>query len=212
MSRLRDRSEVWFESLGHFVSRHRFKAALAVLALTASLASQLPKLRTDTSNEGFFFRTDPALLKYNAFRDQFGRDELIFVAINPENIFDENFLLKLKAIHEDLEKEVPYMEKITCLINAQSIRGQGDELIGEDLLVEWPSLPRDMDELRKRSLATPVYLNMLISEKGRSTAVLTKLRNYSSGRELNTLAGFDDANNLSLARAARAIISSMAKN
>jgi hypothetical protein len=37
MSRLRDRSKVCFESLGHFVCRYRFKAALAVLALTASL-------------------------------------------------------------------------------------------------------------------------------------------------------------------------------
>lgn len=85
--------------------------------------------------------------------------------------------MKLKAIHEDLEKEFPYVEKLTSLINAQSIRGEGDELIVEDLLVDWPMVPRDMDELRKRSLATPVYLNRLISENGRFTAVLIKLRN-----------------------------------
>lgn len=205
MSRLRDRSGVWFESLGHFVCRHRFKAALAVLALTASLASQLPKLRTDTSNEGFFFRSDPVLLKYNAFRDQFGRDELIIVAINPANIFDEKFLLKLKAFHEDLEKEVPYVEKITSLINAHSIRGEGDELIVEDLLVDWPSVPRDMDELRKRSLATPVYRNTLISEEGRVTAVLIRLRHYSNGLGVNTLAGFDDVNNLSVSQAPKQV-------
>ncbi|UCE34380.1 MAG: hypothetical protein JSV40_00145 [Deltaproteobacteria bacterium] len=98
MSKLRDRSGVWLESLGHFVCRHRFEAALAVLALTAGLASQLPKLKIDISNEGFFFRSDPALLTYNAFRDQFGRDELIIAAINSADIFDEKFLLKLNKV------------------------------------------------------------------------------------------------------------------
>jgi predicted RND superfamily exporter protein len=86
MLRFSDRSEVCFESLSHYVCRHRFKAALAVLALTASLASQLPKLKTDNSNEGFV-RNGPVLLTYNAFRDKFGRDELIIVAIKPVNIF-----------------------------------------------------------------------------------------------------------------------------
>jgi predicted RND superfamily exporter protein len=147
MSKLRDRSGAWLESLGRFFCRHHFEAALAVLALTDGLASQLPKLKIDISNQGFFFRSDPAILTYNAFRDQFGRDELIIAAINPADIFDEKFLLKLKAFHEDLEKEVSYVERVTSLINAESIRWEGDALIVEDLPVDCPSVPRAMGEM-----------------------------------------------------------------
>ena len=75
---------------------------------------------------------------YNAFRDQFGADEFLVVAAQPAEVFDLEFLANLRDLHRDLEASVPYLDDITSLINARSIRGEGDTLIVEDLMARWP--------------------------------------------------------------------------
>jgi predicted RND superfamily exporter protein len=92
----------------------------------------------DNSVEGFLHDDDPTLIRYNEFRDQFGRDDVTIIAIETPDVFDLGFLEKLRALHEDLEAEVPHLDEITSLINARSTRGEGDALIVEDLLEDWP--------------------------------------------------------------------------
>ena len=93
---VRDRIEVWFEKFADGIFRHRFKT-LAVMGITiAALLSQLSTVTIDTSTEGFLHANDPALLTYNAFRDQFGQDEVIIVAVERENVFELEFLALLR--------------------------------------------------------------------------------------------------------------------
>ena len=116
MTTVRSNMEKWFASLARTIYRNRFKTLFIMAVLIATLASQLPKLTIDISMEGFMHKTDPALVDYNHFRDQFGRDELIIVAIRSPEIFEVNFLEKLKKLHEDLKENVPYIEDIPSLI------------------------------------------------------------------------------------------------
>jgi hypothetical protein len=81
---------------------------------------QLPKLTIDISTEGFLHKTDLILIDCDAFRDQFGRDELILVAIQSPEVFEEDFLHRLKELHDDLAENVHYIEDITSLINARN--------------------------------------------------------------------------------------------
>ncbi len=60
------------------------------------MGRQLPQITFDTSNESFLHPSDPTLVAYNEFRRQFGRDDLIIIAIETENVFDQRFLKKLK--------------------------------------------------------------------------------------------------------------------
>ena len=96
MSTIRTRLEKWFENLAHAIYRHRILTLIIMLVLSGLLIVQIPKITIDTSTEGFLHEDDPALLAYNAFRDQFGRDEVIIIAIKPEEVFDHRFLKKLK--------------------------------------------------------------------------------------------------------------------
>ena len=92
-------------------------------------------------------------------------------SLHPPEIFDLAFLEKLRAFHRDLEREVPYLERVTSLINARSTRGEGDELIVEDLLERWPEHQEDLRALRERVLGNPLYINILISENAKFTTV-----------------------------------------
>ena len=95
--------------------------------------SQVTKLRMDTSFEALLHESDPIRLEYDAFRDQFGRDELIVVAVGSENVFAIDFLKRLQAIHGDLEAEVPYVERVHSLVNARHTRAEEDVLFVESI-------------------------------------------------------------------------------
>ena len=186
--------EKTLERFGLLVYRNRLKAIFLSLLFFAALASNLPNLKVDTSSEGFLHENDPILAVYNEFRDQFGREEVIVLALNPDNVFDLAFLEKLKRFHEELEEKLPHLDEVTSLINARSTRGEGDELIVEDLLENWPQNKAELAEIKKRAMENPTYKNLLLSEDGRFTTLLIKTEAYSSsGVEVDVLEGFDDS-------------------
>lgn len=133
MSGIRNRIERWFEALSDLIYDNRYKTILLMILFVGLLGSQIPKTTIDTSTEGFLHETDPSLLEYEKFRDQFGREQMLIIALNPPDVFDPVFLEKLKTLHEDLKKNAPYLEEVTNLINARNTRGHKDELIVKNL-------------------------------------------------------------------------------
>ncbi len=180
-----------FERWGRFAARHA-KPLIALLGLLAlGLASQLPALRVDASDEAFLAEDDPVRRTYDGFRAQFGREGMIAIAIDPPEVFDLRFLERLAAFHRDIEDEVPHVTDVTSLVNARYTHGRGDELIVQDLLEEWPRNQEQLAELRERVLSNPLYRNYLISSDGRLTTVMIELDTYSGGGgETDELAGF----------------------
>ena len=193
MKNFRNRVEAWFETYAHAIYRNRIKTIISMLVLTAAMVSQIPKITIDTSTEGFLHTDDPALVAYNDFRDQFGRDEVIIIAIKSADIFSQRFLEKIQKLHEELEENVPYIDDITSLVNARNTRGEADELIVEDLLEHWPQNQGEMTALKKRVLTNPLYKNLLISEDATFTTIIIKTHSHSSlGQDADILEGFEE--------------------
>ncbi|RWX45488.1 MMPL family protein [Candidatus Electrothrix aarhusensis] len=195
MNRIRERIENKFAAAASLFYRHNIITLLVLAIFTGALLSQLPNLTLDTSTEGFLHDQDPDLLAYNDFRDQFGNTEMVIVAVKSKDIFAPEFLEKLKKLHVELRDQVPYVDDINSLINARSTRGDGDRLIVEDLLENWPKTPEELAAVKGRALANPLYKNMLISEKGDFTAIVLQTQAYSSQGEEgvdDVLAGFTE--------------------
>jgi predicted RND superfamily exporter protein len=189
---IHDRIEAAFASWGHFVVFHRRVVALAVLAITAALGAWVPRLEADNSTESFLRAGDPARLHYDAFREQFGQDDQIVVVIRPREIFDLGFLNELRALHREIAREVPHVDEITSLWNARNTRGEGDQLIVEDLLARWPESPADLEALRARVFETPLYVGNLIDPDGELTAIIVSPSVYSDfAGEDASLGGFE---------------------
>ena len=194
MSAIRTKIEKWFESFARGIFRHRILTVVIILLLCAVAISQVPKTTLDTSTEGFLRDDDPALLAYNAFRDQFGRDEVIIVAVEADSVFDPIFLKKVEALHLALEDNVPFIEDITSLINARHTRGERDELIVEDFLEDWPQTAAELETLEQRARSNPLYRNLLLSENGQFTTIVIQTHSHSQGTtEEDVLAEFDDS-------------------
>ncbi len=187
------RIESTFEAWGHFVVRWRRSVTVLMLMLSAIGISQVPNLRADNSTESFLREDDPARMDYDAFRDRFGQDEQMVIAVVPPKVFALAFLARLREFHEAIEAELPYLEEETSLWNVRNTRGEGDELIVEDLMEDWPETLADLARLKARVMETPLYLNTLVNKDATITTVTVKPLVYSTlGDETDALAGFDD--------------------
>jgi len=192
MSGVRNRIEKWFEKLSDTIFDHRYKTLIVMVLFVGMLGSQIPKITIDTSTEGFLHKSDQSLIDYEKFRDQFGREQMLVIALNPPDVFNKTFLENLKKLHKDIEKNAPYLEDITSLINARNTRGEQDELIVEDLFEKWPETPEEMEAIKQRVADNQMYKNMLISEDRAFTTIVIQTHAYSQkGSEEDALEGFD---------------------
>jgi predicted RND superfamily exporter protein len=173
---------------------HRARLTIvAVLLVAGALITQLPQIELDTSTESFLHEDDPVRVTYDAFREQFGRDDRILIAIEPPEVFDLAFLAKLRDLHEEIENEVPKLQDVTSLVNARHTRGERDELIVGDLLADWPGTPEELASIRELALGNPLYRNLLLSRDGRVTTISIETDAYSSlGLDDDELGGFGD--------------------
>ena len=159
--------------------------------MLGALFAQLHHVTFDTPTEGFFHEDDPLVATYNAFRDQFGRDGLVVLALHPVDVVAEGFLRKLQAFHEVLQEEIPQVKEVTSLIDARLTQGKGDRLIVGELLEDWPATPADWARLRAWILGNPLYRDLVISADARFTTVVVETNNFSAeGEEDNLLGGF----------------------
>jgi len=171
--------ENYIGRLGAYIHDNPFKILLLLAALLAFPISHIPQIKMDTSTEGFMHEDDPVLLTYNNFREQFGRDERIILAIKNDNIFSIDFLTQLKNLHLELEAEVPYLEDVTSLYNVRNTRGEGDRLITDDLLEAFPTTQAQVSKIKEEAMASHFYRNLLLSEDGKMTSVIIETDAYS---------------------------------
>ena len=176
----RHRSERKFESFSDIIFENSKKTIVAILLLVALFGSQLPSLTMDTSTEGFLHKTDSMRVTYDEFRDQFGRDEKLLIAIKTENVFDLNFLKKLEKLHKRLENELPYIADVNSLINARNTYGDQESLIVEDLFEVLPDTQAQVEPQKQRALNNPLLQNLLFSEDQTFTAIVIDTQTYSS--------------------------------
>ncbi len=189
---MRERFESELSRWGRFAYEHAWQTIGIVLIVVAGLLTQLPKIAIDTSTEGFLKEDDPVRLTYDAFRQQFGRDDAILLSVETPEIFDLVFLEKLRAMHSDIENQVPKLVEVTSLVNARLTRGEENELIVGDLLEEWPETPEQLATAKLRALSNPLYTNLLLSKDGRITTFTIETDAYTSIGVDDDLAGFDD--------------------
>jgi predicted RND superfamily exporter protein len=190
---IRVRIERDFERWARLVARHRWWVIAAMLVATAVLGTGLSNVALDTSPESLFKKNDPTRVAYDGFRAQFGREDLILVAVETPDLWSFEFLERLRALHSALENEVPHLEEITSLVNARVTRGERAELVVGELLEDWPKSREELERIREIALATPLYADTLVSRDGRVTSVALRLNAYSdltAGDD--AIAGFEE--------------------
>ena len=194
MKDIRAKIETGFERLTRVIYRNRLKTLVLMLMLIGYMGSQISNISIDTSTEEMLHKSDPSRIEYNKFKDQFGNSEYSIVLVEAPEIFTPVFLTKLKALHIELEDSVPHLHEITSLLNVRSTRGDGDTLLVDDLLKDWPERTYDLDEIKKFATNNAFYVNNILSENERYTAIIVENRAgiTESSDDDDSLDGFGD--------------------
>jgi hydrophobe/amphiphile efflux-3 (HAE3) family protein len=169
-----------FEDLSDFIYDNRIKVIVAVLAILIAMATQMKYLTVDTSTEGFLHKTDPLRIQYDKFRDQFGRDEKVLIAIQSDDIFKLDFIKKLNKLHKDLENNLPYIQDVDSLINARNTRGTIDALIVDDLFEDMPKDQKALEFKKQLAMQNPLFKDLIIDDKGTITTIVITTQTYTT--------------------------------
>jgi len=151
------------------------------LILVVILSSQVPKLKMDISTEAMLRKDDAVRVNYQNFRQVFGREDAIILSVPTGGSLSNELLEKIFNLQSEIENNVPYVHKITSLINARYSYGENDDLIVEGLLENFPKHKWESDELLQFVLRQPNYVNRLSSEDGKFTAIAIELQTYAPG-------------------------------
>jgi predicted RND superfamily exporter protein len=201
MKKIKESVEKLFLTGGKYVIRYRWIVVAFFLVVLGAVFSQIRHIQFDTSTEGFFHEESEEIKNYDAFREQFGRDEMLIVLLKPKKLFDLQFLKKLKALHEELEENVPSLNDINSLANARYTHGSAGQLLVEDLLEAFPETEADLKALRKKVDEHRLYKNLIVSEDLKCTTISIKTEAYSAydanGIKIETdnmgFGGFEDS-------------------
>lgn len=166
--------------LGALIARAPKRFIALSLLFVLALALNLPKTTVDTSTEGFLHESDPARIVYDQFRDQFGRDEKIVIAVKTDDIFKLSNLEKMQILHQRLREDVPYLYDINSLINARNTIGEKDKLLVDDLMLNWPQTQQQADQLKQLALNNPMYRNILLNSTADFAVIVLESNTYSS--------------------------------
>nr|WP_321265577.1 efflux RND transporter permease subunit [uncultured Sulfurimonas sp.] len=189
----RDKIEIHLGLMGEKITKHPIKIILLMLTISIALISNLPKITIDTSTEGFLYDNDPALIKYEAFKEQFGQDEKIMVVVRVKNIFTMKSLEQLQALHQELQNKIPHLNDINSLINARNTRGEGDLLIVEDLFEDFPKDEQELKLKEEIAMKSVMYKNLLLSEDATLATIMLEPNTYESSNKDDALAGFGES-------------------
>ncbi|MEM6637420.1 MAG: MMPL family transporter [Pseudomonadota bacterium] len=130
-------------------------------------------LRFASDYRVFFGADNPDFIANEAAQASFGKaDNVAFLLISKDGeVFDEDTL----AATLDLSNAawtLPYVSRVDSLANFQSSRGEGDDLIVEELLFEHSELtPARIDFIRELAQTEPLLNRFLVSEGGQATLV-----------------------------------------
>src|SRR5687768_5264786 len=98
-----------------FIARHPIAAILLAVGLVVGLAAGLPRVRADFTHRGFFWDTDPHLLRFEAFERRFGNDDQVLIAVrSPSGVFDLDTATLIREITDRLW-QVPDVIRVESL-------------------------------------------------------------------------------------------------
>ncbi len=188
MAKISEHLAAQFQRLAQLIYNKPVQTLLLMSLLILPLVIPIYRINLDASAEGILHESDPSIHTYNEFRERFGTDNFIIVAVESPNIFDSQFLRKFKSLHRELRDNVPHLEDVTSLANARYVRGfKDDKIVSGGFLVGIPKTQAQEDALRQRVLGNPLIKNIYVSEDGRFATILLRTKLHSSQQSMDDI-------------------------
>ena len=174
---------------GWSVDRRPIVILIALLFLSLGLF-YASKVRVDNSLDSYFNKSDEAYIAYVEYLDEFLSDEVAYILYRvPDREygpFDLGAMRKIANLTRALERETPFVRKVTSLANVEVIRASGDEITVDELLLEFPESQNALLEIRDLVMTRPLYVGYVIDETARYAAIILEM-SRSAADPLDTI-------------------------
>lgn len=120
------------------------------------------------------------LVMTDEFKSHFGNDYYVGVLTQCDNHFTKENLATLRALSNELLDSLSYADKVTSLTDIEFMVGSDEGMTIEQIVPY--EIPEDgsaaMDSVRKRAFSKPHVARKLISQDGRLSWIMVKLRTF----------------------------------
>ncbi|MEH6589061.1 MAG: MMPL family transporter [Halioglobus sp.] len=141
-------------------------ATLLMLALVVPSAYLVSQLSVDNRQEKLVNQSGAAADEYRQFKQDFGQDEFVIMALSGRELFDEDTLDDALLLVEELEA-------VATIASVNGIPAIYRDLFGEE----------DPEALREEMTSTPFYENLLISADQSVAGLMVQLEPLDSVAE-----------------------------
>lgn len=176
-----------FRNIGEVVLRLRWLNIILFLVAMIAAVGGLRLLETDVSQENWFLENDALLQTKERFEEIFGNDEFCAVLVEAEDVFAPEILSGIRELGRELQEQVPYADDILSLTDFEFLLGtdEGMEII--DLVPETiPTSPEELSRIRELALAKPGMRNRIVSDDGRHTWIMLRMKTLPDAWEGNS--------------------------
>lgn len=157
--------------LALFILKFPKSILLCVIIIAAASVHPALNVRTDFNLEGFFPKNDATINEYEAFTEEFGRDDnTILIGIEQKNLFNKQTLLDLKAITDSLKK-IPKVIDVQSLWTVRQMDGTGNSLRFKNYLTDEKLNPQGLQKVKEKLLDDANVAGVLLSEDADFTAI-----------------------------------------
>src|SRR5207247_30539 len=170
------------DAFARWLARHPLAVVVVNLAVTAALGAFALHLRIENSLESMLPAHDPKVEYYAQTRAIFGSDAVGVVGMRAQNIFAPATIEKIARV-TDLIAKVEGVERVLSIANA--VDPAADVLHPPRLLPRIPPEPAEVEALKKKLAATPLYGKNLVSDDFTGAAINVFFKNLTDAQYLD---------------------------
>lgn len=177
-----------FRKFGETILILRWPVLLAFTLTTLFLGYAVSFLKIDPSTEALFAKNTPDYQFYRDFRDHFGSDSLVAIAVETRSDYLGLENLRWTQVLTQVLTSDPRVDRVVSLANALDIRHKRFGVKVEPVLAGVLEGEKSLEELKKEVLVNPLVQGNLLSSDGKVGAILIRLK--SKPQAPNFLKGY----------------------
>ena len=168
----------FFRRLALVVLRLRWPILFGFVVMTALFGYATTTLKIDPSTDSLFAKNTPEYQFYKEFRDHFGSDYLVAVAIETSNYFKLSNLRFTHVLTRLLSSD-PRVDRVVSLTNVLDVKHKTLGVKIEPAIAGVFEGEKPIEVFREEALSNPFIQGNLLSRDGKVGAVLLRLKTKS---------------------------------
>jgi hypothetical protein len=148
---------------------------ISFILITIFFALQLPNTVIDADLKNEIPADMTSRLNMDRIEEIFGGTEVVILALKSEDVLKEDTLYRVKELTERLES-LEEVDQVNSPFTLEDIRGENNQLIIEDSIINIPQNEQEREALRERIKDNDLVYGSIISEDFKAVAVIAILR------------------------------------